>query len=330
MLAAVVDQGKVKLQDKEVPRPSPGEALIQVSLAGVCGTDLEILAGYSHFTGTPGHEFVGQVIQAPDRPELVGRRVVADINCGCGQCTWCFSGDHRHCRQRKVLGIRGLSGAFAQYLCLPVTNLYPVPDHVPDKEAVFAEPLAAALEVSQQVHITAKTRMAVLGDGKMGLLCAQALSRFTPRLTLFGRHASKLIIAARQGLATCLLLPDQPLAAENQGQDVVVECTGRPEGINTALELVRPEGRVVIKTTSHQSSTLDLSRVVVNEICLLGSRCGDMGLAVHFLAHKGVDVQSLIEDVYPLSQIQEALEQAGQTGTLKVLIDCEKIRRTHA
>lgn len=322
MLAAIVNQGKMRLQDKEIPRPNPGQALIQVSLAGVCGTDLEILAGYSHFTGTPGHEFVGQVIKAPDQPELEGRRVVADINCGCGQCTWCFSGDHRHCRQRKVLGIRGLNGAFAQYMCVPVTNLYPVPDHVPNHEAVFAEPLAAALEVSQQVHITGKTRMAVLGDGKLGLLCAQVLSRFTPGLRLFGRHASKLSIAARQGLATYLLQPDQPLAAENQDHDVVVECTGRAEGINTALEMVRAEGTVIIKTTSRQSSSLDLSRVVVNEICLLGSRCGDMGLAVHFLAHKWVDVHSLIENVYPLSRIEEALKRAGQTGSLKVLIDC--------
>jgi threonine dehydrogenase-like Zn-dependent dehydrogenase len=322
MLAAIVDQGKIRLQDKEVPRPKPGEALIQVSLAGVCGTDLEILSGYAHFIGIPGHEFVGRVIQAPDRPELEGRRVVGDINCGCGECTWCLGGDPRHCRQRKVLGIRGLDGAFAQYLCAPVANLYPVPDHVPDQEAVFAEPLAAALEVSQQVHITARTRMAVLGDGKLGILCAQALSRFTPGLTLFGRHASKLSIAARQGLATCLLLPDQPLAEKNQGHDVVVECTGRVEGINTALELVRAEGTVVIKTTSHQSSHLDMARVVVNEICLLGSRCGDLGLAVHFLAHKWVDVQPLIEEVYPLSRIQEALERAGRAGALKVLIDC--------
>ncbi|MFP4048759.1 MAG: MDR/zinc-dependent alcohol dehydrogenase-like family protein [Desulfovermiculus sp.] len=330
MLAAVVDQGKMRLEEKEVPKPNPGEALIQVSLAGVCGTDLEILAGYSHFAGTPGHEFVGRVVKAPDRPELEGRRVVADINCGCGQCTWCLRGDHRHCRQRKVLGIRGFDGAFAQYLCAPVASLYPVPDHVPDQDAVFAEPLAAALEVSQQVHLTAKTRMAVLGDGKLGLLCAQALSRFTPGLTLFGRHSSKLSIAARQGLTTCLLLPDQPLTAESHDQDVVVECTGRAEGINTALELVRAEGTVVIKTTSRQSSILDLSRVVVNEICLLGSRCGDMGLAVHFLARKWVDVQPLIEDVYPLSRIQEALERAGQAGTLKVLIDCERIRYTYA
>ncbi|MBS3779533.1 MAG: alcohol dehydrogenase catalytic domain-containing protein [Desulfovermiculus sp.] len=324
MLAAIINQGQVQIQDKDIPTPGPGQALIRVSLAGICATDLEIVAGYSGFSGILGHEFTGRVENAPDRPELVGQRVVVDINCGCGNCPWCACGHHRHCWQRKVLGIRGLDGAFAQNICVPTTNLYPIPDRVADQEAVFAEPLAAALEVSQQVHITAQTKTAVLGDGKLGLLCALALSRFTPQLTLFGRHESKLQIASDQGLITHSLQPGQILEDQNRDHDLVVECTGRPEGINTALDLVRPEGTVVVKTTSHQVSSLDLSRVVVNEIALLGSRCGDMGLAVHFLTRKWVDVRPLIEAVYPLTRAQEALHLAGQRGSLKVLIDCTR------
>jgi threonine dehydrogenase-like Zn-dependent dehydrogenase len=322
MLAAIVNQGQVEIEDKDIPTPGPGQALIRVSLAGICGTDLEIVAGYSNFSGILGHEFTGRVEKAPDRPELIGQRVVADINCGCGNCPWCRCGQHRHCSQRKVLGIRGIDGAFAQYICVPIANLYPIPEQITDQEAVFAEPLAAALEVSQQVHITAQTRTAVLGDGKLGLLCALTLSHFTPQLTLFGRHESKLKIACEQGLITHCLQPGQAMELDRRDHDLVVECTGRPDGINAALALVRPEGKVVIKTTSQQPSFLDLSGVVVNEIALLGSRCGDMRLAVHFLTHKWVDVRPLIEAVFPLTQVHDALHRAGQKGALKVLIDC--------
>ena len=324
MQAAVVHNGRIEIEDRKIPEPEPGQALIRVSMAGVCATDLEIVAGYSQFTGILGHEVTGRVARAPDRPDLAGQRVVADINCGCGLCSWCKRGRQHHCPRRKVLGIRELDGAFAQYIRIPAANLYPVPDLVSDQEAVFAEPLAAALEVSRQVHITGQTRMAVLGDGKLGLLSALALCRYTPQLTLFGRHQAKLRIAAGQGLATTLLLPGQALEGHSRNHDLVVECTGRPEGINMALDLVRPEGTVVVKTTSHQASCLDLSRVVVNEITLLGSRCGDMRLAVHFLSGKWLDVRPLIEDVFPLTRVQEALDRAGQRGSLKVLIDCTR------
>ncbi|MDZ7758653.1 MAG: alcohol dehydrogenase catalytic domain-containing protein [Desulfovermiculus sp.] len=322
MQVAIINQGRIEIQDREIPRPKSSQVLIRVSLAGICGTDLEIASGYSQFSGILGHEFTGRVVQAPDRPDLVGLRVVADINCGCGSCSWCIRGQHRHCSRRKVLGIRELNGAFAQYVCVPMANISLVPDQVSDQEAVFAEPLAAALEVSQQVHITAQTRIAVLGAGKLGLLCALALSHSTPQLTLFGRHQSQLQIAADQGLSTTLLQPDQPIEDHSRDHDLVVECTGKAQGINVALDLVRPEGTVVVKTTSHQASSLDLSRVVINEIALLGSRCGDMSLAVHFLARKWVDVRPLIEDVFPLPRVQEAFLRAGRKGALKVLINC--------
>jgi threonine dehydrogenase-like Zn-dependent dehydrogenase len=224
--------------------------------------------------------------------------------------------------QRKVLGIRELDGAFAHYIQVPIANLYPVPDWVQDKEAVFAEPLAAALEIGQQVHITAQTRVAVLGDGKLGLLCALALSHYSPRLTLFGRHRAKLQIAATQGIAICRLGSGQIPNPEDTGFDLVVDCTGQAQGIDTALDLVRPEGTVVVKTTSTTPSTMDMSRVVVNEIALLGSRCGDMSLAVHFLAHKWISVHPLIQEIFPLAQTPKALEKAGKKGMLKVLIDC--------
>jgi threonine dehydrogenase-like Zn-dependent dehydrogenase len=322
MLATIIEHGQVTVQEKEIPSPGPGEALVRVHLAGVCNTDLEILAGYVSFIGTLGHEFVGRVVQAPEHPELMAQRVVADINSGCGHCSWCLQKKHRHCLHRKVLGIRGLDGAFAHYIRVPVANLYPVPDQVPDEEAVFAEPLAAALEIGQQVHITAQTRVAVLGDGKLGLLCALALSHYSPRLRLFGRHPAKLGIAAAQDIATCCLDSGQRADPEDTGFDLVVDCTGQAQGIDTALDFVRPEGTVVLKTTSTDPSTVNMSRVVVNEISLLGSRCGDMGFAVHFLAHRWISVWPLIHKVFPLSFAPMALDQAGQKGALKVLIDC--------
>jgi threonine dehydrogenase-like Zn-dependent dehydrogenase len=322
MLAAAIDQGSLILEEKDRPEPGPEQALVRVHLAGICGTDLEILAGYAGFSGTPGHEFVGRVVQARERPEIVGCRAVADINFGCGHCRWCLRGDQRHCVQRRVLGIREHSGAFAHYVLVPAANLYPVPDDLADEEAVFAEPLAAALEVTQQVHVTAQTRTAVLGDGKLGLLCALALDHYTPSLTLFGRHSAKLHSAARQGISTVLLPPQPQPSRLDPRFDLVVECTGRTEGIHTALDLVRPEGSVVLKTTSHQATTLDMSRVVVNELSILGSRCGDIGLAMHFLARKWIDVRPLIEAVFPLADIAAAVQRAGQKGALKVLVNC--------
>ncbi len=311
----------LSLLETSQPCPGPGEALLQVLLAGICATDLEILSGYQGFQGTPGHEFVGLVLNSPTHPELEGHRVVGDINCGCGHCAWCLAGDPRHCPDRSALGIRGRPGAFAEYLTLPAGNLHPVPQGLQDEQAVWAEPLAAALEVSQQLHITSGMQVAVLGDGKLGLLAALGLRHYAPDLVLLGRHASKLELAGQQGVRTRLLSQEEP--HHSPEFDLVVECTGRPQGLRTALELVRPEGTVAVKTTCSQETSLDLSQVVVNELRLLGSRCGDLGLALDFLAQGKLDVLPLIDTVLPLSEIQAGLERAAQSGALKVLLRCK-------
>ncbi len=323
MQAAVFENRGVSMVEQEQPRPEPGQALVRVLAAGICRTDLELLAGYHHFRGVAGHEFVGRVEAAPERPGLVGRRVVADINIGCGKCPPCQAGDPRHCPRRRVIGIRRWPGAFAHYLLVPVQNLHPLPPEISDIQAVFSEPLAAALQVSQQVHITAQTRLAVLGDGKLGLLAALALRHYTPGLVLLGHHRERLKLAAAQGVETLLLPP----GAEGQGRpagrepfDLVVEATGRNQGLVQALELVRPRGVVALKTTSHLPATLELSRLVVNEITLLGSRCGDMAQALDFLRQRRLEVEPLVEAVYPFAQFPQALEHAGRPGAGKIVL----------
>lgn len=318
MLAVWLEKGRVETRQLPRPRIEPGEALVRVLLVGLCNTDLELLAGYYGFQGVPGHELVGLVEEAPSRPELVGRRVVADINLGCGVCPLCRAGDARHCPDRRALGIKGAPGAMAEFLALPAANLMPVAEDLSDQEAVFAEPLAAALEPAQQIHLRGRDRVLVLGDGKLGLLCALGLRHWTPGLILAGRHPGKLAIAQAQGVRA-LLSSDPALGLG--GFDVVVEATGRPEGLAQALGLVRPEGVVVAKTTSHEPSRLDLAKLVVDEITLLGSRCGDMGLALHFLAERLLRVGPLIQASYPLAQVERAFALAGRPGALKVLLD---------
>jgi threonine dehydrogenase-like Zn-dependent dehydrogenase len=262
---------------------------------------------------------VAVVEQASDNPDLVGRRVVADINIGCGQCPSCLKGDPRHCPDRRVIGIKGHQGAFAERVAVPAANLHLVPDGVSDEEAVFAEPLAAALEIAQQVHLKADMKMAVAGDGKLGLLIALALRHQVPGLLLIGRHPEKLALAQAQGVAVCLAGSDQARAAQGSC-DLVVEATGRPQGLEQALALVRPEGTVALKTTSHLPVELDMSRVVVNEITLIGSRCGDLALALHFLDRHLLDVKPLVQAVFPLEQFAAAMDHAQRPGALKVLI----------
>lgn len=308
MKAVRISDGFLRLADALMPCPGPHEALIRVLMAGICNTDLELLKGYMNFSGIPGHEFVGLVESAPSRPELIGRRVVADINIGSGP------GDHRHAPDRTVLGILGKDGAFAQYVTLPVWNCHLVPDNVDDQTAVFAEPLAAALEVGQQVHIRAGDRVAVLGDGKLGLLIALGLRHLCPGVMLVGKHPDKLAIAAAQGVRTTL-------ADEVSGPfDIVVEATGRPEGITSAVGLVRDEGTIVLKSTTEAASCLDISRIVVREITLVGSRCGDTALALDHLAHGLVDPSGLVETVLPFEDVEEAFRLAARPGARKVLV----------
>ena len=272
--------------------------------------------------GVPGHELTGVVEEAPGRPTLVGRLVAAEINQGCGTCPRCLAGDARHCPERTALGTKGWDGALAQYVLAPLASLRRVPEGVTARAATLAEPLAAALEIGQQVHLTAGMKVLVLGDGKLGLLCALGLRHQVPGLLLAGRHQAKLDLALAQGVRA--ILTDGPdlaeLARELGGFDLVVEATGRPEGLGQALELVRPEGTIVAKTTSHEPSRLDLARLVVNEVNLVGSRCGNIGLALDYLKNRWLEVEPLIEAEYPLEELSAALDHARRPVALKVLV----------
>ncbi len=323
MKAVCFKNQKLFVTDVPMPVLSENEALIKINLAGICSTDFELLKGYHKFAGIPGHEFTGVVHYAPDQPDLEGCRVVADINCGCGVCDICLTGDQRHCRNRNVLGIRGRDGVFAEFCVIPLANLHRVPDTIEDDEAVFAEPLAAALEIVRQVDVSKMSRVAVLGDGKMGLLCALVLQQFSSKTILIGRHPQKLIIAAQQGVHTICRSGDgsgEVLVAQTKDFDLVVEATGSPYGINEAVHLVRPKGTVVIKTTSFEKSVIDFSPVVVNELNLIGSRCGDIAQALDFMTRKVIDLRPMVESVYPLDDFEKAFAHAGEKGSLKVLI----------
>ncbi|HVF68330.1 MAG TPA: alcohol dehydrogenase catalytic domain-containing protein [Pyrinomonadaceae bacterium] len=308
------------LRVAEVPVPSrAGEALVRVTLAGVCNTDLEIARGYAGFKGTLGHEFVGVVESAPGAPELIGRRVVGEINAGCGACELCLAGDPRHCPARTVLGIVGRDGAFAEFLQLPAANLLPVPDGVTDERAVFTEPLAAACGITERVSVVREARVAVIGDGKLGLLCAQALKVLTGAdVTLVGRHQSKLDIARRRGVET--LTTGELSSSHARAFDVTVEASGSPGGFETALKLLRPRGTLVLKSTFHGTTELNAAPVVVDEISVVGSRCGRFAPALELLSRDRVEVDALVREEFPLSEGPRALERAAAPGVLKVLI----------
>lgn len=298
------------------PTPDRSEALIRVHLAGICNTDLEIVRGYKGFHGILGHEFVGVVEEANGRPELVGQRVVGEINLYCGECPTCRRGDVSQCPFRTTLGIDRHHGAMADYLTLPAKLLHPVPHNVPDEFAVFTEPLAAACQILQQIHVRSTDYVVVLGDGKLGLLVAQVLQLTGCRLLAVGRHPNKLEILGRRGICTQLVGEDVL-----PGADVVVEVTGSPAGFALAQSLVRPRGTLVLKSTFYGDVRLDLSRLVVDEITVIGSRCGPFGAALRLLERNLIDVESLIYATYPLDQGVAAFERAVAPGVLKVLLD---------
>ena len=307
--------GELRLED--IPRPNPeGEAFIRVTKSGICNTDIEIIRGYAGFEGTIGHEFVG-VVEESANPEMLGKRVVGEINAGCGECALCRSGDPRHCPNRTVLGIKGRDGAHAEFARLPVSNLVTVPDSVSDEEAVFAEPLAAAYGITEQVDIGAETKVAVIGDGKLGILCALSLGLRSNEVTLIGRHASKISIAERQGIEGVLSSDAASMASVF---DVVVEASGSESGFATALDLVRPRGKIVLKSTFQGTPTWEAWRVVVDEITIVGSRCGRFGPAVDLLAEGKIDVTPLISEDLPLSEGVAAVEEAQKKGVMKVLL----------
>lgn len=318
MKALRFEGGALNLSELPIPGVQ-SEALVRVTKSGICNTDLEIVRGYAGFSGTIGHEFVGIVETADDAPSLVGKRVVGEINAGCGVCELCLAGDPRHCPTRTVLGIVGRDGAHAEYLRLPARNLIEVPDSVTDEQAVFAEPLAAAFGITEQVGIEPGTSVAVIGDGKLGLLCAMSLSLMSNDVTIIGKHEAKIAIAEKQGVAGVLL--DKISPGMFRHFDVIVEASGSESGFATALDLVRPRGKIVLKSTFHGEPAWAASRVVVDEITIVGSRCGRFAPAVDLLARSAIDVEALIDDEMPLSLGVAAIERAAKKGSLKILLD---------
>ncbi len=309
--------GHLALHDIPIP-DNPSEALVRVMRSGICNTDIEIVRGYAGFTGTIGHEFVGVVEQADDAPELVGKRVVGEINAGCGVCEKCAAGDPRHCPTRTVLGIVGRDGAHAEYLQLPSRNLIEVPDNVSDEQAVFAEPLAAAYGITEQVDVEPETRIAVIGDGKLGLLCAMSLALRSQNVTLIGKHTEKMAITHRSGVETIEL---KTLTESMNGHfDVVVEASGSESGFGCALDLVRPRGKIVLKSTFHGTPVWAASRVVVDEITIIGSRCGRFAPALDLLARGQVKTEDMISGEFSLGDGVFAMEHAAKKGVLKVLL----------
>ncbi len=314
MRAIWLEGRSIRLRDDvPIPEAPPGEALVRVHQAGICNTDLELVRGYYPYKGILGHEFVGTVQQGPE--PLRGRRVVGEINAVCGRCDACRAGRRTHCERRTVLGIVGRHGAFADYLTLPVENLHVVPDEVSTDAATFAEPLAAALEIQEQVPLHPGDRVLVVGDGKLGQLVAQTLSLAPCDLLVAGRHPGKLALLARRGIRT-----GGPETMAPGGFDVVVECTGNPDGLRVALSAARPRGTVVLKSTYAGAVTLEASTVVVNELTLVGSRCGPFAPALRLLAERRVDVEPLIQARYPLREGLAAFEHAARPGVLKVVL----------
>lgn len=301
--------------DREYPAPRSTKewAVVRVRLAGICATDLQMLKGYMKFRGVLGHEFVGSVSEGP--AELIGKRVVGEINFACGRCEFCSQGLGRHCPDRRVMGILGADGSFADYLAVPVKNLHVLPDEVEDEEAVFTEPLAAAFEILEQVTLSPTDEIVVFGDGKLGLLCAQALHLTGARVTVVGKHERKLGLLKRIGMETALLSQWKPRLA-----DVVIEATGSAPGLNRALNAVRPRGTLVLKSTLAGEHTLSFAPLVIHEITVVGSRCGLFAPALQALAQKKVMVTPLVEKIYPLGEGIQAVRHAGRPGVLKVLL----------
>jgi alcohol dehydrogenase len=305
---------------------APGYARIRLIAAGICSTDLELQRGYYGFSGTPGHEFVGVVTEVGGDDKMagenacptawIGQRVVGEINLACGRCEWCRRGLGRHCPTRKVLGIVGHAGAFQEFLTLPVRNLHRVPRSIPDEHAVFIEPVAAACEILDQIKIAKGTRAAVLGDGKLGLLIAQVLHASGAEVYLLGRHREKLAIADRAGIAMEVIGKKLP----RQAYPIVVDATGSPDGLRAAVAMCMPRGTVVMKSTVHGLVPIDAAPVIVNEITLVGSRCGRFEPAIRLLASGKVRVGELISEEFSLDRASDAFARAATKGILKVLL----------
>ena len=313
MIGLWLEERKLTLRcDLPRPEPAPGESLVRVLVAGICNTDIEMIRGYYPFRGVLGHEFVGIVESGP----LSGKRVVGEINAACGTCRRCRSGMGSHCGNRTVLGIAGRDGAFAEHLVLPSRNLHVVPDTLDSTAAVFTEPLAAAVQIREQVRVGVEDRVLVVGDGKLGQLIARTLALSGCRLSVSGHHENKLELLRRGGLST---VTGQEV--EEGSFDLSVECTGSPGGFELARKALRPRGTLVMKSTYAGRLNLDAAPVVVDELTIVGSRCGPFAPAVDLLNSRGVDVAPLVSGRLPIADGLEAFELAGKPGVLKILLD---------
>lgn len=314
MRALLYDRSLRFAADYPEPAPGPGECLVRVHLAGICSTDVQITRGYMGFQGVLGHEFVGTVESGPD--EWRGKRVVSEINCVCGKCPLCHAGLANHCRQRTVVGIAGRDGAFADSVAVPVRNLHAVPDSLSDEEAVFVEPAAAAWQVVKQVRIEPRMQVAVIGTGRLGLLVAQVLATQECRLEAIGRNPRTLALCERRHLRATHV----DAVARRNDRDVVVECTGSPEGLALALQLVRPRGTIVLKSTYAGDARIDLAPAVIHEVTILGSRCGPFGDALASLVRRELDVRAMVSKVFPIERGVEAMAAAEDPANVKVLL----------
>jgi threonine dehydrogenase-like Zn-dependent dehydrogenase len=311
--AIVLNNHVEVLDDRPSPTPAPGEVLVRVVRAGVCETDLQLIKGYMGFRGVLGHEFVGVVESGP----MAGRRVVGEINCACWTCATCRKGLNTHCPNRTVLGILNHDGAFADLIAVPQRNLHLVPDSLSDDIAVFTEPVAAAFQIPAQLTVRTDDRVVVLGDGRLGNLCAQVLARRSNRVLVVGKHQEKLALLLSMGI-DCARVSDD---LEERAADIVVDCTGSESGLPTALKLVRPRGAIVLKTTVAGVQTMAWAPFVIDEVTLVGSRCGPFDRALSALEKGEVKVEPLISDRFPLSRGIDALARAQTKPVLKVLLD---------
>ena len=332
MLAFRLSRGKLKAENKALPRLRPGWALVRVRLAGICNTDIELLRGYHAFRGTPGHEFVGAVVEVRgasqrERHYWLDRRVTGEINVTCSAygyrpvCDFCRRELQTHCARRTVLGIVAHDGAFAEYLALPLENLHPVPDSVRDEQAVFVEPLAAACEILDQVNIGKFREAAVLGDGKLAQLIARVLHTTLPRVVMYGKHENKLALARQAGIETIRVRGDAAdLKRIKQSYGLVVEATGSPTGLMLAQHITQPRGTLVLKSTFHGAAPVETWPIVVKEITVIGSRCGPFAKAIALLRSAKIDPTPLITRTFPLAQAQAAVKFAQGSGVMKVLL----------
>ena len=314
-MKAVVLKGKsICVKDVPTPMPVEGEALLKVIKAGICNTDLELMKGYMDFEGILGHEFMGRVVESPEK-EWIGRRVVGEINIPCGSCEICSKNDPKHCPSRKVLGIHQKNGVFAEFVAIPMKNLFALPSIVSDREAIFVEPLAAAIAIFDQIQVDQKDDVLVLGDGKLGLLVAQVMQTRSANIFCVGHHPRKLALLQKRGIQTLQ-------SAQEWGQkfDLVVEATGASEGIEEALCFVKPKGKIIAKSTFHGMAKIDFSALVVNEIQLIGSRCGSFNKALDFLENESVDLEEMVDADFPLTDAKRAFERAQNPDVIKVLL----------